>query len=195
MGTLGDLPWPWDMGMRGLGYPIAHSLLLTCVCSPPAGSRAPLEGRPSGNAALLLSPRLWRGPPHGSPGCRDGGEQPFSSVASSASEPWPRGGCSTRFVSPTLCPPLCPPPPVPFFEIKLFMRPVCQPVCAIPGGTLGSASATPAGETRRDEPRRSRVCSGNWQSGLCLAAGLGGLSPGGGFCARRLLGCSGWTWH
>lgn len=86
------------------------------------------------------------------------------------------------------------PSTVPSFGIKLFVRPACQPVCAVPTGTLGCASAAPAAGTCRDEPHRSRVCSGNWQRGLCPAAGLGGQSWGG-LCARWLSGCSGGTWH
>lgn len=110
---------------------------------------------------------------------------------SSLSPPWPAlhqspgpGGAA----APTLCPPLCPPPPAPSFGIKLFVRPVCQPVCAVPGGTLGSASAAPAGETRWDEPPPQPCLLRELAEWPLPRCGAGGAQPRRGILRPPALG-------
>uniref|UniRef100_A0A8C4XPC3 Cocaine- and amphetamine-regulated transcript protein n=1 Tax=Falco tinnunculus TaxID=100819 RepID=A0A8C4XPC3_FALTI len=79
--------------------------------SPHATRRAAGSGPPRRARGAAVgqhrAPLPYQGVPPGGPGCRDRQEQPSSTLAGSASEPWPGGGC-TPPLSPFLSPPLCP---------------------------------------------------------------------------------------
>lgn len=140
-GTQGDMGGLWDMGMGGTGiphrpFPAAYLCLL-----PSSWIRPPAPHRRGSRGATLRScspPACGGVPPRGSR-LQRWGQQPSSTPAGSASEPWlgKGGGCSTPSVPPSVRPagPL------------LWNKAVCEtrvPVCAVPRGTLGP--------TERDAP-------------------------------------------
>ncbi|XP_074664978.1 uncharacterized protein LOC141916425 [Strix aluco] len=141
----------WYMSGYHTGFYVGLQKGQAEAAEPPPQDGPPAEAAPAQlGGGSWIQPPLCSAPtlpslaeggvfPPGGSWLQGWGEQPSSTPAGSASEP-----CSGER---GLQHPLCvrvPPPFVPSFGIKLFVRPVCQPVCAVPGGgALGSASTAP----------------------------------------------------